>query len=465
MEFDYCNFSEYLNSVSSIISVEAFPDGTYGNIRIAAVNSDFLKMAEDYGVIRETFVPDQPYEKYIPKNKIFEDCCCRSAVHGETLRTYIKYENAPVWIYLTLIPLRSDKPNVKYCAVLQTNLNTADYSLMTNIAPDITADVLRICVKLRSSNDFMTSINDVICDIGKLCGSEHTCIFLTDFSQRKCSVLCESLSENTHLSSMKVYVNDEFFTIVDTWLGSIGGNTCVILKDENDWQYLKETNRIWYDSMEMAGAKSLVLFPLKYRNETLGFIWAINFDVSQTLKIKEMLELATYFLASEIASYQLFSKLEALSSKDLLTGVFNRNAMNDRVDALINTQHRPDDPLCVIFADLNGLKQVNDTGGHFAGDLLLKDAALTLQKHFPEYEVYRTGGDEFMILALNAERGSLEQRIIAFRKAISDPDGVCFAVGYSFKTIMEIGEAMKEADKNMYADKAEFYRKHPDMKR
>ena len=464
MDFDYRNFSEYLNSVSCIISVEAFFDGTYGNIRIAAVNSDFLKAAEEFGYTGG-FVPDQPYEMFIPKNKFFEDCCCRSAFNGETLRTHIKYENSPVWIYLTTVPLKSDKPGIGYCAVLQTEHDSPDLSMMMNIAPDITANVLRICVKLRGSGDFITSVNDVICDIGKLCEAEHTCIFLTDFSQRKCSVLCEALSEDTKLSSMKVYVNDDFFNIVDTWLGSIGSNTCVILKDEADWQNLKKTNRVWYDSMGSAGAKSIVLFPLKYRNETLGFIWAINFDVSQTLEIKEMLELATYFLASEIASHQLFLKLEALSSKDLLTGVFNRNAMNDRVDALENARHKPDDPVCVIFVDLNGLKQVNDTDGHFAGDLLLKDAALTLQKHFPEYEVYRTGGDEFMILALNADRGRLEQRIIGLKNAVSDPNSVCFAVGYSFKTIAEISAAMQEADKNMYANKAEFYRLHPELKR
>ena len=50
--------------------------------------------------------------------------------------------------------------------------------------------------------------------------------------------------------------------------------------------------------------------------------------------------------------------------------------------------------LAVVVCDLNGLKQCNDTGGHEAGDQLLRDAADLLIEHFGEYEIYRSGGDE-----------------------------------------------------------------------
>lgn len=472
MKYDYQSFSEHIKPMSSIVSVELFPDGSYGNIRLVTANSTFMQMSEqtfedvgEGGMHKVQFEPDQPYERYIPKDKNFEEFCYRSAILGETLHTYIHPDRTPVWLYLTAIPLKSDKPNIGYCAYLQSYTKAPDYSLMSNISPEISSNVLQICMKLRSTNDFMTAVNEVIADIRDLCDAEHCCILTSDFAQRKCTVLCEALSKDTKLLSMKAYVNDAFFGVVDTWHGTIAGSTCAIIKDKQEWEDLEKNNPVWYNSIKPAGAQSIVLFPLKFRNETLGFIWAINFDVSQTMKIKEMLELTTYFIASELASHQLFSRLEELSSKDILTGVMNRNAMNNRIDSLLADNDSYGKPVGIIFNDLNGLKSTNDNDGHFAGDLLLKNAALLLQKHFPDYEIYRAGGDEFMVLAVEKDIDTFVNKVEQFRKATSDPEGVCFAVGWSFKTIKEIRATMHEADEKMYADKESFYRKYPERKR
>ena len=472
MNFEFHSFTEHINSMASVFSVEVFPDGTYGNILLVTGNSIFFrKSEEDHDKIGEEalykteYSPNQPYENYMPKDKNFEDFCYRSAILGETLHTYIHPERMPMWLHLTAIPLRSDKPNIGYCAFVQSFTEAPDYSLMANTTPDITANVLQICMKLRGADDFMTSIGEVIVDIRDLCNAEHCCILTTDFGQRKCSVLCEALSDNTKLLSMKNYVNDDFFTVVDTWHSTIAGSTCVFIKDKQDWEHLKNTNPVWYNSIKPAGAESIVLFPLRFRNETLGFIWAINFDTSQALRIKEMLELTTYFIASELASHQLFNRLETLSSQDVLTGVFNRNAMNNRIDSLLADKSKYEEPVGIIFADLNGLKQVNDTEGHYAGDLLLKDAALTLQKHFPKYEIYRAGGDEFMVLAIENDKAEFNQRFERFKAVTSEPDGVCFAAGSSYKTIGTIRNAMQTADAEMYTDKEEFYQKYPDRRR
>lgn len=474
MNFDYKFFSEHIKQIASVFSVEVFPDGTYGNIRLVTANDKFLKMVNAVydmnngkNMYKTDFIPDQPYEKYIPKDHSFEDLCYRSAILGETLRTYIHPERMPTWMYITTIPLNSDKENIGYCAYLQKFTEDPDYSLMTDISPDTASEVLEICMKLRGTNDFMSTISEVISDIRDICDAEHCCILLTDFAQRKCSVLCEALSNDTKLSTMKKYVDDDFIDIADTWHDTIGSGGCAIIKNDLDWAWLKEHNPVWYGSIKPAGAKSIVLFPLKFREETIGFIWAINFKTSIATKIKELLELSTFFLAAEIANHQLFNRLEILSTTDMLTGVLNRNAMNNRVDRLMmkNEMYTHKESVGIIFADLNGLKQINDSEGHFTGDLLLKDAALTLQKHFPDNEIYRAGGDEFMVLAMEMSKDEFERRAEKFRLAVSEPDGVCFAVGWCYDTIGNIGNAMHTADENMYADKQRFYEKHPERKR
>ena len=112
-----------------------------------------------------------------------------------------------------------------------------------------------------------------------------------------------------------------------------------------------------------------------------------------------MLELSTFFISSEIANYMMFERIKQISFTDMLTGINNRNAMNNKVSEIISGEYVFNKPYGIVFADLNGLKRVNDEIGHSAGDLLLKKAGLTLQEVFVEDEAYRAGGDEFMVIA------------------------------------------------------------------
>jgi diguanylate cyclase (GGDEF)-like protein len=186
-----------------------------------------------------------------------------------------------------------------------------------------------------------------------------------------------------------------FYEIAKSWKDLIGSSNCIIAKDDHDMELVKERNPVWYESLRYAHAKSIVLFPLKSHDEFLGYMWAINFDEAQTSKIRDTLELTTFILGSEIGNYLLLDRLKVLSAKDMLTGVLNRNEMNNRVDALSEDNKTNRQSVGVVFADLNGLKTVNDEFGHEAGDALLKDAAKAMFEVFPKDSIYRAGGDEF----------------------------------------------------------------------
>lgn len=229
---------------------------------------------------------------------------------------------------------------------------------------------------------------------------------------------------------------------------------------------VKLRNPNWYRSLKSAEVESLVLFPLQYNGETVGFIWATNFDTKDTDRIKETLELTTFFIASEIANYQLLQRLEMLSSTDLLTGVLNRNAMNNRVLRMVTGRERKPESIGIVFADLNGLKPVNDKEGHNAGDCLLKEAALILKLSFEGCEIYRAGGDEFVIIALDKPRKEIESRVEKIRKDSADPQNVSFAVGFYYDDKGgDIRVAMREADALMYEDKKQYYDRFPELRR
>ena len=231
-------------------------------------------------------------------------------------------------------------------------------------------------------------------------------------------------------------------------------------------ELVKEKNPIWYESMIIAQVESMVLIPLKSRGQLIGYIWATNFATEDVIRIKETLELTSYFVSSEIASYQLVNRLQTLSSIDLLTGLQNRNALNDRLDELSGQKDPDANTVGVIFADMNGLKRVNDSEGHQSGDLLLKNAALLLQSVFVDAEIYRAGGDEFMILISNPEKEIFDEQVRKIREISKEYDNGTFAIGICYgMEAKDVRAALDRADEDMYAEKDRFYASHPELKR
>ena len=469
------NYQDFVNGfelTTCIISVRKFPDGGYGDIRIVAGNRPYIDSIENpYNgaaahMLNNKFIPNSPYEKYIPKDLNFEQTVFRCAFEKKPVHTYLKPDRFECWLNQYIMPVESDDPNIGYCSYTLDITMDVDSEIMTHVSASTASSVLETCIKLRGSNDFKSAIHDVLADICKLSGANKCSLLLTDYKEGTCSVLAEAAREGTAEAEMNYQMQDSFFEIVKTWNDTIAGSNCLILQDKQDMNILKSRNRVWHDSLVDAGVTSLVLFPLNYNNETLGYIWAINFDESKATKIKETLELTTYFIASEIANYQLLNRLKIMSSIDLLTGIYNRNAMNNRVDRLISGTDPMPRSYSVIFADLNGLKKLNDTEGHSAGDKLLRDAAEKLRDIFYDSEIYRAGGDEFMIIAVNIPEELIEERMKKLRKDSEDPNNISFAVGgYYEKHGGDIRFAMRTADERMYVDKERYYNKFPERKR
>ena len=469
------NFQEFVDGfelTTCIISVEKFPNGGYGNIRIVAGNKPYIDSIENpYNsvsahMLNNKFEPNSPYDKYIPKDLNFEQTCYRCAFEKKPIHTYLRPGRFACWLNQYIMPLDSDDPNIGYCSYTLDITMEADTEIMTHVSASTASSVLETCIKLRGSDDFKKAINDVIADICELSGANKCALLITDFKEETCSVLAEAAREGSGELINNYEEDGSFFDIVKTWNDTIAGSNCLILQDKQDMDILKARNLLWYKSLRDADVNSLVLFPLNYNNETLGYIWAVNFDASKASKIKETLELTTYFIASEIANYQLLKRLEIMSSIDLLTGIYNRNAMNIRVDRYIAGTDPTPRSYSVIFADLNGLKKVNDTEGHSAGDKLLKDAAAKLRDLFYDSDIYRAGGDEFMIIATNISEKTIEERIEKLRKDSENPENISFAVGgYYDDKGGDIRFAMRTADERMYADKERYYKKFPERKR
>src|SRR5262249_24941578 len=93
-------------------------------------------------------------------------------------------------------------------------------------------------------------------------------------------------------------------------------------------------------------------------------------------------------------------ELSSLALRDDLTGLYNRRAFLALATQQIRSAARKREALLLFFADVNGLKQINDTLGHREGDLVILQTARVIEKTFRSSDtVARLGGDEFAILA------------------------------------------------------------------
>lgn len=466
---DFQKFVDTFTAATCVISVEKLPDGGYGTIRLVAGNKAYVQSIENEGdgprLLLNKFIPNSEYQKYFPKDLNFEDFCYRSAVLKQPQHSYVHPDRYDFWFNLFSMPLESDDEKLAYCTYTQEVTHKPSVEKMSQLSYETSSDVLQACLKLKGTDDFNKAIQDVITELRQICDAKYCCIMLMNAQDRTCHLLGQAFAQDANFHTNDNWMNEEFYNVAETWEDVIGGSNCLIIKNPADWEYVKEKNKAWHDDLIFSGVESMVLFPLRTNGNLLGYIWATNFATQNASRIKETLELTTFFVSSEISNHLLFDRLRILSTMDSLTGVMNRNEMNNRVDEIAENEDS-DKSIGIIFTDLNGLKKTNDVRGHLAGDMLLKEAASILKKLFPQDEIYRAGGDEFMVLSIDTTEEKLNQKILELQKQVQASDTVSFAIGSCFdQKSSNILTAMTRADKKMYENKELFYSEHPEQKR
>lgn len=150
---------------------------------------------------------------------------------------------------------------------------------------------------------------------------------------------------------------------------------------------------------------------------------------------------------------EAYGRLQSLANRDSLTGLFNRHRLATEFARLQADAHATGQPLLLVAWDLDGLKTLNDTQGHAAGDAALCAVARALEGALrgtadgrPPDVAFRTGGDEFLSLHLGARDGEgltarVRQRCPPVSAGWVRADGLTF------------DQALSQADRALYASK------------
>lgn len=149
-----------------------------------------------------------------------------------------------------------------------------------------------------------------------------------------------------------------------------------------------------------------------------------------------------------LAFYYLYLHMEHFK-RDTLTGVLNRMSFFADIE---DTQKGAITALCEV--DMNGLKQINDSEGHEAGDKAIKDISALILRCIPSSShLYRLGGDEFAVLFRNVDMAHIDRIISQLRREIDYSPYSC-AIGLAqWDSRLSFSEIYNLADQRMYEDK------------
>lgn len=233
---------------------------------------------------------------------------------------------------------------------------------------------------------------------------------------------------------------------------------------------------------------SVLLIPVLFVNKTLYNIIVIaayniicavllSFDLESSLFIAIMGDLLVFSSMGVVlghfvnkARYERYFfaesavQLAELRTKyayyDPMTGLKNRRAYAENVELLSQNMS---ERIVAVIADIDGLKKMNDTFGHDAGDELIIGTADCLRKAFEGIDtIYRLGGDEFCVI-LTDENRDIEECLKKIVKLCSEwkgkyVDGISISCGYATsEEFSDINEMLRIADQRMYEAKSEFY--------
>ena len=203
-------------------------------------------------------------------------------------------------------------------------------------------------------------------------------------------------------------------------------------------------------------------------------------SISDTSLTTSKRQIAFTLIVSVILFSGLLLMLKTLSNKDLeaekentknfrdmantdsMTGVRNKHAYTD-AETYLNQMIKDNliDKLGIIVCDINGLKHVNDTQGHAAGDQLIRDASDLICEYFNHGAVYRIGGDEFVVILQDRGFDTMHEVLADINRVIEDnvkKKKVVISIGYSELTSDDqlVHDVFERADKMMYERKQQL---------
>ena len=307
------------------------------------------------------------------------------------------------------------------------------------------------CVRmLYAVDDLDQTINAVLTQIGEFLVSDRAYVF----------EIKDELMNNTHewtapgISPQLEKLQQLDLSLISDWLPFFEKNDCIII---DDVEQLQKTNPAAYATLHAQEITSLIAAPIFLDNKLAGYIGIDNYDSEKIKNSSYLLLSMSIFLSYAIRHRNHVDMLHRLSYHDLLTNALNRNAFMD-----VLSQFRPGQYASagIIYIDINGMKEINDFYGHHQGDKILITTVAKVFNLFKPDELFRIGGDEFVIITYDLTETDFYEKFNLLRNIFCEKTNLPFSIATGscwVKSPSDLNSLLQQADIAMYTDKKKFY--------
>ena len=208
--------------------------------------------------------------------------------------------------------------------------------------------------------------------------------------------------------------------------------------------------------------RALLVAPLRSHRAAYGAL-ALFYDDPQRFGDDVKAVVRTFAIQAAIAldNRRLMQEKDRMAVRDGLTGVYNRSYLELAMAGAAKDLRRNGGAVSVLFIDVDGMKEVNDTHGHQAGDALLEHLATLLRQSCRETDIVaRYGGDEFVVLMPDTDAEGARQVALKVDAAlarhnadVTGPVRLSASAGTHTAGAADIDDLLREADRRMYVNK------------
>lgn len=219
-----------------------------------------------------------------------------------------------------------------------------------------------------------------------------------------------------------------------------------------------------FEQVSVMAPEVPVIVMSSHRDEDLAVTAVRNGAQDYLMKGQVTVESLARSIQYGLERHRLLHAVRGQSLVDELTGLYNRRGFLSLGSGHLHLAQRAGRRFVLLYADLDGLKEINDTFGHREGDLALVKAAEILRATFRHSDVVaRLGGDEFVVLAVEAASDTdqqlldrLERHLDYFNEDSPLPYEVSLSAGvagYDFTSPLTLEEMLAQADQALYVRK------------
>lgn len=219
---------------------------------------------------------------------------------------------------------------------------------------------------------------------------------------------------------------------------------------------IKESYPSEYHFLKQRNARSLFAVPFEEEHTFSGYIGVDNPTTNHdTISLLESIAIS---IVNEMKKRRLYEQMEYQIYYDRLSGLLNHNSYSEYLqEHQQETMHQ----IGVLYADINGIKQINKDNGHTYGDAMIKTVATTMCRILPDAMIYRLSGDEFCIIQTDIDYLVFQEKLQLLQDALDVSTVYGVSLGYTWsENAADIERLIHQSEEAMIINKHLYYEKN-----